>query len=298
MKSKLLIIFFILLAFTSKSQNYFENDACWTTYTVNIFTNMVEYKNQYFLSGDTLLNGKTYKKVVGRSPNNLQNPTYFAGSIREEAGKVFKQFTDYETQVVGEFLLYDFNVKVGDTIYSTATSGELSRKPVVTKIDTIELLTGQKRKRFFFSGASEWIEGIGCFGGLFSQTYEHATNGKIENLVCFKQNGTEYYKNNSLCSDGTCCDVLSGLETHKLSNPTVSLSPNPTNRFVRLDFSKSINRCKSIKLTDALGNTLQELTDEIANSDFEMDLTLYCSGLYFIVIEFEKNREIHKVIKL
>jgi len=299
MKSKLLILLFLSLAFISKAQTYFGNDACWTEFTININTNWVVYKSQYYLDGDTILSGKIYKKVIGKSPNNLEQPTYYIGAIREEAGKVFKQYTDYETLVAGEFLLYDFNVKVGDTIHSTAPSGELSRKPVVTKIDTIELLTGEKRKRIFFDQSIEkiWIEGVGSVGGLFAEAYEHPTNYTTTHLVCFKQGGIEYYKNSSLCSDGTCCDVLTGLENPKLKNPTISLSPNPTNRFVRLDFSTSMNKCKSIKLMDAVGNTLQKST-EIGNTDFELDLMSYNQGLYFVVIEFEKSYELYKVIKL
>lgn len=297
MKSKLLIIFFLSLTFISKAQTYFGNDACWTEFWVNPNTEMLEGKSQYYLSGDTILNGKTYQKVIGRSPSNLQQPTYYMGAIREEAGKVFKQYTDYETMVVGEFLLYDFNVKVGDTIHSTSPSGALSRKPVVIKIDTIELLTGEKRKRFFFNNSSEWIEGIGSTSGFFTPSEEMPTGYSIPQLACYKQDGIEYYKNNSLCSDGTCCDVITGLETPKFVDQTISLSPNPTNRFVRLDFSKSINRCKSIKLMDAVGNTLQ-MSTEIGNTDFELDLMSYNQGLYFVVIEFEKSYELHKVIKL
>lgn len=299
MKTKLLIGLFISMAFISKAQTYFGDDACWTEFSVYIRTTTVAYKSQYYLSGDTILNGKTYKKVIARLPNNLLQPTYYMGAIREEAGKVFKLYIDDETMVTGEFLLYDFTVKVGDTIHSTSPSGELSRKPVVTKIDTIELLTGVKRKRFFFDQSSEkiWIEGIGSIRGLFSQAYEHVTNGIIENLVCYKQDGIEYYKNNSLCPDGTCCDITTGLEPPKFMDQTISLSPNPTNRFVRLDFSKSINQCKSIKLIDAQGNTLQRSTG-IGNKDFELDLMRYSQGLYFVVVEFENGYELHKVIKL
>ena len=292
MKNLILIIVFSLSIFVSNAQTYFADDACWTEFTVNIFTNSVENKSQYYLDGDTLLNDKTYKKVVNRFPN------YYIGAIREEAGKVFKQYTDYETMVDGEFLLYDFTVKVGDTIYSTSPSGELSQKPVVTKIDTVELLIGEKRKRFFFDKSLEkiWIEGIGSIGGLFSEAYEHPTNGRISHLVCFKNDGIEYFKNSSLCPNGDCCDLLTAVYNPKSLIPTTVLSPNPTNRFVRLDFSKTINSCKSVKLLNALGSELYKSTS-INQFNFELDLMNYSSGLYFVVVEFEKDYEIHKVIK-
>jgi len=290
------IILFVTIPLIPKAQTYLGSDACWTVFTHNMFT-YKDYKNQYFLSGDTLINSKIYKKVIGRSPNNLQQQTYYMGAIREEAGKIFQQYTDFETNVISEYLLYDFNVKVGDTIHSTAPSGPLSRQPIVTKIDTIELQTGEKRKRFYFDSYIIWIEGIGCTGGFFLHNHEVLTNGDTPNLVCFKQNGIEYFKNESLCSDGTCCDVITGLEIPKLLNPTITLSPNPTNRFVLLDFSKSTNQCKSVKLLDALGNTLQRTT-VVKNVDFRLDLLNYSKGLYFVVIEFEKKYELHKVIKL
>jgi len=298
MKTKLIIGLFISMAFVSEAQTYFGNDDCWTEFWVTYDTNMITYKSQHYLDGDTLIEGKTYKKMIERTPNNLQQPTSYLGAIREDAGKVFARYTDYGYKGIGEFLLYDFTVKVGDTIRSTAPYGELSQKPVVWKIDTIELLTGEKRKRFIFrNGGSDWIEGIGCVFGFFSQTEPAATSVSVSHLVCYKQGGTAYYTDNSYCPDGACCDVVTGLENPKLMDQTISLSPNPTNRFVRLDFSKSINRCKSIRLMDELGNTLQKTT-KIENADFELDLMRYSQGLYFVVFEFEKSYELHKIVKL
>ena len=298
MKKLILLFSLFSIIFITKAQSYFGNNASWTEFTVNINTNRTEYKSQFYLDGDTILNGNTYKKVIGRTPNNRQQPTYYIGAIRESAGKVYANLEYYKSRNIGEFLLYDFTVKVGDVIHSIAVEGELSRSQVVTKIDTIELLTGEKRKKIFFNNSVEnaCVEGIGCIEGLFSQAEEHLTNYSTTHLVCYEQGGIQFYKNNSLCSDGTCCDVLTGLEAPKLLNQTIALSPNPTNRFVQLDFSKSINRCKSIKLMDTLGNTLQSST-EIGTSDFKLDLMRYHKGLYFVVIEFEKNYELYKVIK-
>jgi len=296
MKAKLIIVLFILIANISKAQSYFGNDACWTEFWVDPNTEIMEGKSQYYLSGDTILNNRTYRKVIGRSSNNLGQPTYYIGAIREESGKVFKQYTDYETMIITEFLLYDFTVEVGDTIYSTAPSGELYRKPVVLKIDTIELLNGEKRKRFSFDRASEWIEGIGSINGFFTPSEELAIGYSIPYLVCYKQDGIEYYKNNNLCPDGTCCDAISGLENPKQIDQTISLSPNPTNRFIQFNFPEYIQQCKSIKLYDSLGNLLQNSIK--INNNLVLDLSNYSSGLYFVVIEFDKNYELHKIIKL
>ena len=51
-----------------------------------------------------------------------------------------------------EFLLYDFNVEKGDTIYSTAPSGYISRLPIVSSIDSIQLYNGEYRKRIIIQG--------------------------------------------------------------------------------------------------------------------------------------------------
>ncbi len=298
MKEKLIIVLFILTANISKAQSYFENDACWTEFTININTNGVVYKNQYYLEGDTILNGKTYKKVIGKLPNNSEQPTYYIGAIREEAGKVYANYKYYESRGIGDFLLYDFTAKVGDSIRSIAPEGELSRRPVVTKIDTIELQTGEKRKRFFLDQSIEkiWIEGVGSVGGLFSDAYEHPTNYTTTHLVCYKQDGIEYYKNNNFCPDGTCCDAITGLENPKQVGQISFLSPNPTNRFIQFNFSENIEQYKSIKLFDSLGNLLQNSTK--TNNNLVLDLSNYSNGLYFVVIEFDKNYELHKIIKL
>ncbi len=279
-------------------KKYLADAACWTEFTININTNWVVYKSQYYLDGDTILSGKTYKKVIGKSPNNLEQPTYYIGAIREEGGKIFKQYTDYETMVAGEFLLYDFNVKVGDTIHSTSPSGELSRKPVVTKIDTIDLMTGEKRKRFFFDQSSEkiWIEGIGSVGGLFNEAYEHLTNYTTTHLVCYKQGGIEYYKNSSLCSDGTCCDVLTGLETPKLLNPSISLSPNPVTGSSIIKWEVSDNNLFStLVVTDVLGKTIKVLNVSGKN-EMTIQRNDFTPGLYFCRLHASNGEE--NVIKM
>ena len=113
------------------------------------------------LSGNKLIKGKSY---MGLSGGNI--------GIRENNQKVYAIINDVEQP--DEFLLYDFSVNVGDTIHSTAIHGAISRLPVVTRIDTITLRNGEKRKKIYMN-QDIWIEGIGSLNGFIKPYTESVT---------------------------------------------------------------------------------------------------------------------------
>jgi hypothetical protein len=75
-------------------------------------------KTQHIRFGDdTIINGLIYKKVLETYNENLINWSY-SGYIREDSSrKVY--YLNYECYDE-EYLIYDFNVNIGDTINSIA----------------------------------------------------------------------------------------------------------------------------------------------------------------------------------
>ena len=82
-----------------------------------------EWANRYFvaqethdviykLSGDTIINGYTYKKEWQTGWNDPSQIELTQGFIREEDGKVYRKEYDNE-----EYLWFDYNANVGDTIF-------------------------------------------------------------------------------------------------------------------------------------------------------------------------------------
>ena len=269
---------------TEKRKTYLAEGERWTQYETyhDCFSSFTytSGKYQYNLEKDTIIAAKTYHKLTKFNPNNLEHPTAYTGGLREENGRTY-----FKSPFEDEFLLYDFTLNVGDTLKSTAPDGPLSSMhnnfPVVTKIDTIQLLTGEKRKVFYFNYFC-YIEGIGCVDGLFDHLGFMCTCCPYysTSLVCFKTASDELYKDSNLCSDGTCCDVLTGLENPNLLNPNISLSPNPVTGSSIIRWEADNNLFTTLVLTDVLGKTIKVLNVS-GKTEISIQRNDFTPGLYF-----------------
>jgi hypothetical protein len=179
------------------------NNSVWTEYDINIQSNYIVSKHQYWTANDTVIHGLTYTKIVDKDR--------YLGAIREENGKVYAYLNYGEYMVMeDEFLLYDFTVEAGDVITSTASEGALSDPDGITvlQVDEITLENGEKRKRIFFDKTEPWIEGIGSIRGLFHDTMWLLTNYTVSYLVCFQQNDISLYVDTDKCLDEKCCENI------------------------------------------------------------------------------------------
>jgi hypothetical protein len=282
------IIFWIICWFTATlCQAQMQDNTVWTEYDINTQNSSINFKRQYWVANDTIINGRTYKKVVD---NNR-----YIGAIREVNGKIYAylNYGDY-LLMNDEFLLYDFTVQAGDVIRSTALEGALSNPDGLTviQIDEVTLENGEKRKRFFFDGTSAWIEGIGSTGGLFHDAIWLISNYTVPYLVCFKQNEIPLYVNTGRCLDRKCCDNVSpdtGLASLKKSNV---LFPNPTKGIVTID---NIVQGSTVHLIDSTGKVLQ--TYSVINNEVKIDLLNYPSNIYYVNINSDKSVKSFKIIK-
>ncbi|MEI8273538.1 MAG: T9SS type A sorting domain-containing protein, partial [Paludibacter sp.] len=274
---------------------YLTDNSCWT----NLYNN----KYQYFLNGDTTLNGKSYKKVFNRylfesSPGSgkiLYNT--YQGAIREENGKIFALLNN-RYNISGEFLLYDFTVGLGDTIKSNISKDcgcQLAHSLVVTKIDTIILLNGEKRKKIHLDRSPDWIEGIGSVSSLFYDAFPLCTCLEIPHLTCFKQNDISLY--NTDCPDNNCCDLLAGVSERRADLKHSTLLPNPTKDFALLQFTNQDMYCNSVEILNVLGKNVK--TIQISNaSEYKIDFSNYSAGIYYVLLRYKDKTESHKIIKM
>lgn len=115
--------------------------------------------NKYRFIGDTVVDGKTYKKCYQSDSCPFEDNMRLYGFAREEDRVVYRLMPDDEQESV----IYDFRVeKAGDRVPSWSWSDEWV---TVARIDTI-LVNGEKRRRIelqdLFDGI--YIEGIGSIG--------------------------------------------------------------------------------------------------------------------------------------
>lgn len=253
-------------------KKYLADDACWT-YAI------AASKYQTYLGGDTIIAGLNYKKVYDRlsekatSSNSCPSVrSRYSGVIREENGKIYAK-TDNQYNHIEEYLLYDFTVKVGDTI--PCEDRYLKDYLVVNEIDTVTLLNGEKRKRFIFP-LNNWIEGIGSTYMLFHPEGDATTCIETSSLVCFKQNNLQLYS--EWCYSGNCCDITDGIDQIKQNAHSAKLNPNPVTdkSILKWDSSEAF---ATLTITDLLGKTVQTV-DVRGKSEISLSRSNLNKGLY------------------
>ena len=288
MKPKLysILVFFLLGMYV---QAQIKDNSVWTEYSINTFqNNSIAGKYQYQTAGDTIINSRTYKKIVDKYG--------YVGSIREENGKVYAKFKYWEDSYgwEEESLLYDYTVQVGDIITSTAPTGALSLPLTVARIDEVTLVTGEKRKLFVLYGTGEWIEGIGSIYGLFHDAMEHATNGVVNYLVCFKQGDEILYRNDDKCQSTNCCAYDPNVSVINILSSSKSVIYSENNQII-IHFPETFSGETTIRLYDVTGCLFAAKTT--GQNSFELNIFDYHQGIYLIAIQNGNNVEYFKLIK-
>jgi hypothetical protein len=223
-------------------------------------------------TADTIINSLTYSKIYYCGGA-------YKGSTRVELKKVFyipKDSTD-------EFLLYDFDVEVGDILYNVYTEGALDNLPTlknleVTSVDNIET-AGIMRKQVELSYPITWIEGIGCSEGLFKNDGVNVSDYELK-LDCMSENDTAFYPTFSL--EG--CDHLLANEVQHNSTFSLTLFPNPSSGISFLEWNASLNVI-SISMINSLGSEVYQLAILPFENKTKINLQLYPEGLYSIILK-------------
>ena len=285
MKNILIFIFLFFVGATIKAQSNLTDNTYWIEYSIDIRDQTIKSKNHFLLQGDTILNELTYKKLF------TENYNYY-GCVRENENKLYAELVYFQPQELGEILLYDFSVSIDDTIKSNITEGILSRSPIITEIDTIELENNEKRKLFFLNGGEDiWIEGIGSIFGFLFPAFDYATNYTTTHLVCFKQNEVVYYRNDTFCSND-CCSISTNIQPIQNQRLNVRCYPNPTSSKVFFKLPDD-NDNKLLIITDITGKKKWEKA-QFSDNSYELDLSYFDNGIYtFIVMTAKFGKRIN-----
>lgn len=168
MKTELLFTLFALLPTLSFSQEmyepFLEEGKVWTYHYYNDFTGH-EFYETLAISGDTIVNNKSYKRIVDVATG------IFECAMREDGKKVFCVYPHYADEV----LLYDFGLNVGDSfqLYDDDSGTDTDAWATVVSVDTV--VVGNRafrildvRPKDMMGWSNWWIEGIGSMYYLTS----------------------------------------------------------------------------------------------------------------------------------
>ena len=295
MKTILLSFAIITLAISALAQQYRSfptHDAVWredhhVSYGSSHYS-YLNYKN--FINGDTVINGKTYHKIyssgkrysyVYNSGSNSYYQNVYQGCIREDS---LKHVYLYLNENAHEYLLYDFNLALGDTLSKNLYgmgllhSYDPSIKLIVNAIDSV-IVGGDYHKRYRFDYSYHTlylIEGVGSSDGLL-ETFDCYPSYSTD-LVCFKQENIDAYP------FGQACDlVVTGIE-EIASKQRIQLFPNPSNGTFSINFMDEAPENAILRISDQLGQTVYEkkLT---GNKLHQRNAGKSADGIYIIRIQ-------------
>ncbi len=248
-------------------------------------------KYYYHLNGDTLIQGKNYKKLFYKiealSCQNVNYPYGFIGGIRQDTinRKVFCSLVSLGHQ---DTLLYDFNLQIGDTLQRSLVN-QLPDPQIIDRIDSLQLLDGTYRRTFHFSpgisGNDSIIEGIGSRFGLL-EPFDIGI-GEFDVLKCFRSDSDLLISSGSICSITT--DVIDISQ-----EINAELYPNPATRSTIL---KTNANFVSRSLADVNGKVKYFLTN-LHTDNYELFLNNFSPGVYFVKIQFKNRHAIKKLVLL
>lgn len=174
---------------------------------------------------DTIINNKTYKKVISYDVPSLQFPSNNTGFLREDS--VLGKAWFFSVSDTVERLIMDLSLNLGDSFRVTHTWEFLdSYYPV----DSIWVVSGKKHLRvnYDIEGAGEkliFIEGIGTNAGIGHLDYSYGVSGPY--LLCASKDGVSSYQNNHSYFNGICVFTTVGIEETQ-NNSNIKLYPNPS----------------------------------------------------------------------
>ena len=232
------------------------------------------------------------------------SPSYFdvysgisyAAAIRQDTIKK-REYVCCTTNLKKDTLLYDFNLKVGDTLreYNTIGIGEIN---YVYGIDSV-LIEGNYRKALIITSNNAQpynkiidtvIEGIGSKYGLLEMEvipFESSTG-----LMCFWQNGYVVYNpipRNSLYYD-SCFRygpsyLWTGINSVSSTNVSFSVFPNPANKRITLSFELPQQQTNAtLQLYNAVGQLIETNTINGYKGTIEKNVSALPNGIYYYTL--------------
>lgn len=296
---KVIIPVLLAVSLQSQSQPYISfptDNTYWSIdYTMpGPFGQIFHMARLYFVKGDTVINNVVYHKIFSGDTTTGSTPVPPIAFIREQNKQVYCRhylvnfFND-------EYVLYDFNLTVGDTFAFPEVMDSV--RMVVTAINT-EMTFAGLRKAYDFTIISNpisvfympprWVEGI----------------GDISNGVLPREVPPFDYSPQPLCfSDstglkwtwaGSTCWPLT-VDEHETAH-ALTVSPNPCGEQIEISFPFQAAGESGIELFSAEGKRM------LASSTTEQKLLLNTeklpTGFYFLKLTCEGKSVFRKIVRL
>ena len=311
MKKSFLISALFLVSLVAKTQQYYPFPVSNARWIESVGWFEIGWDQTCYLKNDTTIDNKTYNKVYhiyDHSQHDTLNGTYL-GCIREDSLKRVYFLPSTENPIdcivpsTNELLLYDFNVKIGDTItyfIDTLEYYDTLRYlyNVITGIDSIEI-KNEIRKRIEFSSyetlgslikTGYWIEGIGSTLGLLSpiQYSDCGPGAFTSELIC-------YFEDESLLFSSWDSVYCSTVQIDKIfsKDNLLKIYPNPTNGLISIELNKK--KQSTIRVFNIVGTEI--IRKELNQESIIIDISFLQNGLYIFNVHVDNENYNFKIVK-
>jgi hypothetical protein len=233
--------------------------------------------------GDTMVEGKTYKKVFISLDEGARLWSFTDELVREEAGRVYLRDQDGV-----EGLLYDFNLRPGEEVTVTNPLEPDGLTLLMTGIDSVETANGYRKRWTLvldeYAAPEYWIEGIGSASGVLnSGTGVFLGICGIYYLLCASEDGNTIYMDPDY---QTCYYTLLDDGNHiSGEQPATFVTYQPSTKTMVIT-GESLDGTEFM-LNSISGNVVMRAT--ITNGSNRID----CSGIppgFYVVTVMENNR--------
>jgi len=294
MKKLLLFValFYVLSAYsqTSVYHPFPDSNACWNidmSQGMCFLGGWSDEKYSIIISGDTAINGQTYRKLYSpfvKFTNNSgyctqQNFQGYKGAFRQDIPD--KKVYFIPPALTAEQLLYDFSMNPGDTVkgYLQQAWGTTD---VVQEVDSV-LVGDSYRKRWLINPCYniQLIEGVGSTYGLLQPSPGCMTDMAYYEINCFSLDGVSLYPETS-----TECLLITSIDGHMADYEAVQIYPNPSNGSFTVGVLKP-DGIDKIRVTDMVGNCVFQ--KQINNQEL-FSISGLNRGTYILTIVDKNSR--------
>jgi len=251
------------------------------------------YFSYTWFSGDSVINNIRYKKVFVATDSVMLQYNVVALIREDTTGKVFYKSMGNNS----EKLIYDFDVKLGDTVF-------VWNHTVPMFVDLVDdVFIGNKmRKRIHLglclSEGETWIEGIGSDYGIISGNLVGWFD-IYSRLQCYLKNDSLLYHNDNptLFSNiiiPGCYYTYDGIDDINASVAKISIVPNPlsSTSTVKILNNSSDNL---VEIYSPMGNLVKAMTIPI-NGEAKLKKSDFPAGIYIIRATGRNNQLYRKLI--
>lgn len=268
---------------TSTYYPFPDSDAMWNIHSIYYagpYSQEMIYSIR--LEGDTMISGVVYHKLTVPFVQILPSGPVRLGTavVPGYQGAIRQEIQDRKVYImppgsVDELLLYDFNLRAGDTVKGYIEGG--CHRDIVTSIDSVKV--GNDYHKRWKIGASMYldyyIEGVGYNYGLLLQSPCQSVDLPDVTISCFSQNGITLYPDTI-----SVCEVITGTGRQAEPDMMFRVTPNPSAGRFRIEFSQP-GRISDVRIQNMNGALVYHFCNHIPADLF---ISLGEAGMYFLSV--------------